>query len=68
MPTALFSDCQMRKPNISDLASSFLKNIPSQFPPSNSPYVVGGMLLHLLKWKKGDTFLEIAKEYRKLVC
>ena len=31
-------------------------------------YVVdGGMLLHLLKWKKGDTFLKIAEEYRKML-
>ena len=69
MPTALFSDYQMRKPNKSDLASFLLKNIPSEFPPSNSLYVAdGGMLLHPLKWKKRDTFLEIAEEYRKLTC
>ena len=68
MPTALFNDYQMRKPNKSVLGKLLLKDVPTEQPPPDSLFVIdGGALLHLLKWRKGITFLEITEEYRKLL-
>ena len=68
MPTALFTDYNMRKSNKSDSSAFLIKDISSELPSTNSVYIDGGMLLHLMKWKKGDTFFEIVEEYRKIIA
>ena len=64
IPTALFKDRFMRKPDKPALVKAITIGLSSNEPPTNIRYVLdGGSLLHRVRWLKGSTYHDISEQY-----
>ncbi len=65
IPTSLFKDQFMRKPDKSALAKILVKDVDDADPsPNTSSYVIdGGALLHRVRWRKNVSYGEILEQY-----
>lgn len=66
-PLALFDNAGMRKNTKSKLYSIFKAKSISIKQPTTKYVIDGGMLLHKVKWKQGETFQKICRDYVKYI-